>query len=235
MRAHEPGTGGENNSSTRFTSSTAVGSGTAASAPTFSGSGTAHFISIWTSSSTLGNSTIFENASKVGIGTTTPGAFELVVNAPNQLAEQVEGPFAGVGAGFQLQTTGAGGKGWELLATGKNSAQGPSKLNIRDLSTAADVFTIVPGGLIGINNTNPGTVLQVTDYNVPCCAVGTMIAADAFKVGTAVFGDVTGTSSLSEGVFGQIFSPVTVVPSFGKSDLCLEAQRWIYPTAVCDC
>ena len=114
-----------------------------------------------------------------------------------------------MGAGFQLETTGTGGKGWELLATGKSAAQGPGKLNIRDLSTAADVFTIAPGGLVGIGNTNPGTVLQVTDKNVVCCAVGTVLAADAFKVGTAVFGDVTGTSGLADALFGQIFSPVT--------------------------
>jgi hypothetical protein len=213
MRANQLGTSRENNSSispgTAAASGTAATSGTAASSPPISGSGKTDFIPIWTSPSTLGDSTIFEIANKVGIGTTTPGAIELVVTAPNQLGEQVQGPFAGVGAGFQLETTGTGGKGWELLATGKTSAQGPGKLNIRDLSTAADVFTIAPGGLVGINNTNPGTVLQVTDNNVPCCAVGTVVAADAFKVGTAVFGDVTGTSGLSHGVFGQIFSPVT--------------------------
>jgi hypothetical protein len=190
------------------------------------GNGTKNFIPIWTSSSVLGNSTIFETGGKVGIGTTTPGAFELVANAPNQLGEQIEGPFAGVGAGLQLQTTGTGGKGWELLASGKTSAQGPSKLNIRDLSSAADVFTIAPGGLVGINKTNPGTVLQVTDNNVPCCAVGTVIAADAFKVGTAVFGDVTGTSGLSDGVFGQIFSPVT-----GSAAVVGEAQGTLGQTS----
>jgi hypothetical protein len=215
MRAHEPGTGSENNSSTASTysstastSSTPVASGTAASSPKFSGSGTTDFIPIWTSSSTLGNSTIFEKAGKVGIGTTAPGAFEFVVNAPNQLGEQIEAPFAGVGAGLDFDTTGTGGKGWELLATGKSAAQGPGKLNIRDLSTAADVFTIAPGGLVGIGNTNPGTVLQVTDKNVLCCAVSTVLAADAFKVGTAIFGDATSTSERTNAVFGQIFSPV---------------------------
>jgi hypothetical protein len=108
-----------------------------------------------------------------------------------------------------LRRPGLTGKGWEVLATGKTAAQGPNKLNIRDLSTGADVFTLVPGGLLGINDTNPGTVLQVTDKNVPCCAVGTVLAADAFKTSTALFGDVTGTSGLSEGVLGQIFSSTT--------------------------
>jgi hypothetical protein len=229
LRAPAPGTSGANNAS--IPSGTAAVSGSASSAPKFSGSGTTDFLPIWTSSTTLGNSTVFETGGKVGIGTTapvatldvngtahvadslgigaTPNPFELLVNAPNQLGVQIEGPFAGVGAGLDLDTSGTGGKGWEILATGKTSAQGPSKLNIRDLSTATDVFTIAPGGLVGINNTNPGTVLQITDNNVPCCAVGTVFAADAFKVGTAIFGDVTGTSGLARAIFGQILSPVT--------------------------
>ena len=239
MRAPQKGTNRDNESS--------ASSKSAAVTPTLSGLGITDFLPIWTSSSTLGNSTLFEAVGKVGIGTVTPattldvrgaatvegttystgavgigtapGAFELQMNAPNQLGEQIQGPAAGVGAGLQLQTTGTGGKGWELLATGRTSAQGTNKLNIRDLSTATDVFTIAPGGLVGINNTNPGTVLQVTDTNVPCCAVGTVLAADAFKVGTAVFGNVTGTTGLSDGVFGQIFSPVT-----GSAAVIGEAQ-----------
>ncbi len=229
LRASQQGTNRDNGAS--------APSKSAAATPTLSGSGLTDFIPIWTSSSTLGNSTIFETGAKVGINTltpattldvkgaatvegtahvtgamgigATPGAFEFQVNAPNQLGEQIQGPAAGVGAGLQFQTTGTGGKGWELLATGRTSAQGTNKLNIRDLSTAADVFTIAPGGLVGINDPNPGTVLQVTDNNVPCCAVGTVLAADAFKAGTALFGDVTGTSGLSEGVLGQIFSSTT--------------------------
>ena len=231
LRAPTPGTSGTNNASTPLGTAATLGTAAAGkAAPPVSGSGKTDFIPIWTSSSTLGDSTMFETGGKVGIGTTgpiatldvagtahvsgaagigvAPGAFQLLVNAPNQLGEQVQGPFTGVGAGLQFETTGAGGKGWELLATGKTAAQGPSKLNIRDLSTGADVFTIAPGGLIGINNTNPGDVMQITDKNLPCCAVGTVLAADAFKVGTAVFGDVTQTSGLARGVFGQIFSPV---------------------------
>jgi hypothetical protein len=171
--------------------------------------GKTDFLPLWTSSNVLGNSALFQSSSgQIGLNTTTPGAV-LDVSAPNQIGFFVDGPFSGVGAGLQLHTTGTGGKGWEILATGKTSAQGPSKLNIRDLSTAADVFTIAPGGQIGIGITSPGTVLQVTDHNVTGTLVGTVLAADAFKVGTAVFGDVTGTSGLSEGVFGQILSPVT--------------------------
>lgn len=171
------------------------------------------FVPVWTGTTatthTLGSSQFFQTSTKlIGLNTKTPGA-SLEIDSPTQEGLFVNAPFTGVGAGIDLHTTGTGGKGWEILATGSTAAQGPSKLNIRDLSTAADIFTVAPGGLVGINNTNPATVLQVTDNNVPCCAVGTVIAADAFKVGTAVFGDVTGTSGLSEAVFGQIFSPVT--------------------------
>ncbi len=248
MRAPEPGATGEGNSSLRENNlSPASAAGTITPTPKFSGSGTGDFLPIWLNSSTLGNSTVFETGGRVGVGTTTPattldvkgaatvegtthvtgeigigttpGPFQVEVSAPNQLGEQIQGPVTGVGAGLQLETTGTGGKGWELLATGQTSAQGPNKLNIRDLSTATDVFTIAPGGLVGINNTNPGTVLQVTDTNVPCCAVSTVLAADAFKVGTAVFGNATGTTGQSDGVFGQIFSPVA-----GSAAVIGEAQ-----------
>lgn len=229
MRAPELGSSHESGSPLRENSSAA-----AASTPPIFGSGVPGSLAIWNTSSNLGSSTVFESRGKVGVGTNapattldvkgsatvegtahvtgaagigaSPGSFELVVNAPNQLGEQIEGPVTGVGAGLDLDTTGTGGKGWELLATGNTAAQGPGKLNIRDLSTAADVFTIAPGGLVGINDTKPGTVLQVTDNNLPCCAEGTVLAADATKVGTAIFGDVSGPTGLSQGVSGQIFS-----------------------------
>jgi hypothetical protein len=90
------------------------------------GSGTKNFIPIWTSSSALGNSTIFETGGKVGVGSTSPtDAFQ--ITAPNQLGLMVQGPITGVGAGIDLQTTGSGGKKWELLATGNTSAPGCRK------------------------------------------------------------------------------------------------------------
>ena len=50
----------------------------------------------------------------VGIGTTTPFA-TLDVFAPNQVGLFVRGPFSGVGAGLDLQTTGTGSLQWEIL------------------------------------------------------------------------------------------------------------------------
>lgn len=183
---------------------------------------TSGFIPVWTGKTptrTLGSSVLFQNLSnQLGVNTRTPGA-SLEVDSNNQLGLFVNAPFTSVGAGLQFHTTGTGGKGWELLATGSTAAQGPSKLNIRDLSTAADVFTIAPGGLVGIANKNPGTVLQVTDNNVTGTTVGTVLAADAFKVNTAIFGDATVTSGVTRGVFGQIFSPVA-----GSAAVLGEAQ-----------
>ncbi len=177
-----------------------------------SGGGTATFVPLWTgtpgkSSTTLGNSALFQSgtgsSAKIGLGTTTP-VDALQVVAPNQLGILVEGPVSGVGAGLDMETTGSGGKGWEILATGNTSAQGVGKLNIRDLSTAADVLTIAPGGVVGIGTLSPRDPLQVTDKNHP--GAGAAIAGDCSSSCAGVFGDATSTTDLTEGVFGQVVS-----------------------------
>jgi hypothetical protein len=211
------------------------GASLAGALPTVHGSGKTNFIPLWKSKTTLGDSALFQSGGKVGIGTTTPsapldvkgnatiegnqnvtgnvgigsapGSFQLQVTAANQLGTLIKGPASGVGAGLDLQTTGTGGKGWEILATGKTAAQGPNKLNIRDLSSGTDVFTIAPGGLVGIGSTNPGTVLQVTDTNAP--NVSAVIAGDLSSSNpsaAAVFGDALATTGATRGVFGEEFS-----------------------------
>src|SRR5579863_1842221 len=175
--------------------------------PALSGTGTTNHIAKWKTKTALENSGIIESTTgNVGIGA-SPSNFQFQVTAPNQLGTAVQGPFSGVGAGIQMQTTGTGGKGWEILATGKTAAQGPSKLNIRDLSTGADVFTIAPGGLVGIGQLNPATILQVTDKNN--ASIGAVIAGDMSSSNagaSAVFGDATATTGTTRGVSGQIFS-----------------------------
>ena len=81
---------------------------------------------------------------KVGIGTTNPG-FKLEIDAPDQLGLHVTGRGTGVGAGISLSTVNAGTNvnSWEILATGDHAAQGPAKLNIRNLITSEDIFTIL--------------------------------------------------------------------------------------------
>ena len=148
---------------------------------TSNGSGSVGRITKFTPSScNIENSAIFESSGKVGIGTTTPaatldvngggvirgatgigapasGGFEFQVSAPNQIGLLIEGPASGVGAGLDFKTTGTGGLQWEILDTGATAAQGPDKLNIRDINTGQDVFTIRGvDGAIGINTTNPG-------------------------------------------------------------------------------
>jgi hypothetical protein len=161
--------------------------------PSLSGSGTKGRIAMWDSSNKLGNSALFQiptgTSGKVGINTTTP-LNTLQVTAPDQLGLLVQGPVTGVGAGLDMQTTGTGGKGWEILATGKTAAQGQGKLNIRDLSTGADVFTITATGAIGVGAVNPGASLDVEDASH----------------GNAVIGDEFATTGTTNGVLGQIFS-----------------------------
>jgi hypothetical protein len=227
VRTAGPGTGS--------TASSAATQSTVPVQAGVTGTGTTNFLPIWKSSTALGNSTVFQTSGKVGIGTTTPattldvkgaatiegtenvtgkagiggapGSFQLQVTATNQLGEVVQGPFSGVGAGLQLQTTNSGGKSWEILATGNAAAQGANKLNIRDLSTSTDVFTIAPGGLVGIGDVNPNAILQVTDTHNP--KFNAVVAADLSNSSTgasALFGDATATSGITHGVFGQILS-----------------------------
>ena len=86
---------------------------------------------------------------------------EVEIDAPTQVGLVVTGPVAGAGAGAQLTTTGTGGRGWEILATGQASAQGKDKLNIRDLGNGEDVFTITSDGKVGIGTTTPFAALTV--------------------------------------------------------------------------
>ena len=109
------------------------------------------------SSCNIENSVVFESSGKVGIGGPPSGTFEFQVSSPNQIGLLVEGPASGVGAGLDLETTGSGRLQWEILDTGAAAAQGPDKLNIRDINTGQDVFTIRSrDGAIGVNSTNPG-------------------------------------------------------------------------------
>ncbi len=203
--------------------------------PAVGGGGKTNFIPIWKSSKNLGSSTIFETSNNVGIGTTTPttpldvkgnatiegnenvtgdvgigaapGSYQLQVTAPGQLGALVQGPFSGVGAGLQLQTTGSGGKGWEILATGNSASQGSGKLNIRDLAKSIDVLTIAPGGLVGIGNTNPLAVLEVNDTNAPGVgAVVVGVLSGTTPGSAAVVGDAFATSGATRGVFGEVSS-----------------------------
>jgi hypothetical protein len=102
---------------------------------------------------------------------------QVEIDALNQLGLLVNGPVTGVGAGAQLTTRGAGGRGWEILATGQLAAQGQDKLNIRDLASAQDVFTIDKNGNVGIGVTGPTEKLDVN-------------------------GTVRGSSNLGDGVSG---------------------------------
>jgi len=125
---------------------------------TSNGSGSVGRITKFTPSScNIANSVIFESSGKVGIGAPASGGFEFQVSAPNQIGLLVEGPASGVGAGLDFKTTGTGALQWEILDTGAAAAQGPDKLNIRNVNTAHDVFTIRSlDGAVGINSTNPG-------------------------------------------------------------------------------
>lgn len=129
---------------------------------TADGSASATFLAKFDAPCDVHQSGIFEDSStgRVGIGTTTPfGAFD--INAPDQIGLFVRGPYQGVGAALDLKTNSFLGVQWEILDTGSTAAQGPRRLNIRNVGTHLDVLTIRANGWIGMNTINPDSTLSV--------------------------------------------------------------------------
>jgi hypothetical protein len=133
---------------------------------------------------------------KVGVGTCCPAPYAFNVNAPNQDGVHIQGPSSCVGAALSFQTNGTCCQGWEILDTGKTSSQGAKKLNIRNLTTVKDVFTICgPNSFIGINNTAPEAPLCVR--NSTCCP---SIVVSGYSTSTSGGIGVGGVSLSPEGI-----------------------------------
>ena len=205
MPANLPGSGAgsASTSSGKNWSNPGSNSGNINFASTLTGTGSANFIPKWTAASNLGNSKIFQSTTgNVGIGTTAPTAtldvsgttflsgtssstFAMTVYSPAQLAEVVEGPVSGVGAGLDFKTTGSGGKQWEILATGKTSSQGIGKLNIRDVSTSTDVLTVDTTDTVNVKNLVASNFVSTLILNADLASLGSsgMISQGPVGVG----------------------------------------------------
>jgi hypothetical protein len=184
-------------------SNPASSSGNLSAAGASTGTGTANFIPRWTSGSNLGNSKIFQStAGNIGIGTTSPTAtldvsgntflsgtssstFAMTVYSPAQLAEVIEGPVTGVGAGLDLKSTGTGGKQWEILATGKSAIQGVGKFNIRDVTTSTDALTIDASDNVNVRNLGVSGTVHALTVNADLASLGSagMVSLGAVGVG----------------------------------------------------
>jgi len=189
-------------------------------AAALTGTGTANFIPKWTTSSNLGNSKIFQSTTgNVGIGTTTPTAtldvsgatflsgtsgstFAMTVYSPAQLAEVVEGPVTGVGAGLDLKTTGTGGKQWEILATGKTSSQGVGKFNIRDVTTSTDALTIDASDTVKVRNLSANNQ-TLNGALTASSGSDTIYATSTSNSAAAVIGNESASTGSTYGVIGK--------------------------------
>ena len=172
-------------------------------AGSLTGTGTANYIPKWTTASNLGNSKIFQSATgNIGIGTAAPTAtldvsgstflsgpssntFAVTVYSPAQLAEVIEGPASGVGAGLDLKSTGAGGKQWEILATGKSAIQGVGKFNIRDVTTSTDALTIDTADNVNVRNLTASAGVNVKNLTATDTVNALILSADLASLGSS--------------------------------------------------
>ena len=94
----------------------------------------------------------------VGIGTTSPQA-SLHVNGSAYFAATLESSST-IGTWLSLIND-AGGRSWNLIATGSGNGEGPGQLLFRDSITTATRMSIQTNGYVGIGTTNPTNTLHV--------------------------------------------------------------------------
>jgi hypothetical protein len=209
VRAAEPATSASSTSQPSSSSTSGKNSSPAIPASTLnvitaSPGDTPGFLPFWTGANpthTMESSVLFQTSSKLlGINTKTPGA-SLEIDSNNQLGLFLHAPFSGnVGAGLDFATTGSGGRQWEILATGNTAAQGAGKLNIRDITSGKDIFTISSlDDTVGIGTVNPGgAALTAVSNNANDAVLGQNITND----GNGVAGETSGTIDFNSGVLG---------------------------------
>jgi hypothetical protein len=181
------------------------------------------------------------NQGRLGIGTKCPGYALHVRNNRCQLGIHVEGPSSGIGAALSFKTINPCGQGWEILDTGSSATQGANKLNIRNLNTATDVFTICGSNSnVGIRKTSPAhtldvngvvhsTSLCVTGSSHACCVTAThCVKATFFCASGAVYAPRIGVNNKSPTlalcVIGSTFSNTSSGSGLHGSTSCANGN-----------
>jgi len=94
----------------------------------------------------------------VGIGTTA--TFPLTLGTTAQTAAQISSSNVG-GTWFNLINTAAGGRSWNLIASGPSLGEGAGPFFIRDASASVVRLLIDTSGNLGLNTITPGERLEV--------------------------------------------------------------------------
>ena len=201
----------------------------AAGGGSISGSGTTNYIPKFTSSTAIGNSQVFDNGTNVGIGTTSPvsaldvsGRISLGGNLYTNVAQTELG--AGTlasGYNFNLnngspvhQATGGMAGVWYNTGSIQWYTNDSQSAN----TAATERMRITSGGNVGIGNTNPDSMLTVTNgarfqRGVRMSGLPTAPGTRALRI------DANGTLSVADTTTGGISGSGTTnyIPKFTSS------------------
>ncbi|MDD2703083.1 MAG: hypothetical protein PHC33_03650, partial [Candidatus Omnitrophica bacterium] len=131
--------------------------GTISGSGTLGGSGTAGYLSRWTAVHVLGNSIIYDNGTNAGIGTASPGAKLDIVSAAGTIPFKI----TNLSGTDEIYLAGTAGDS-EIISDTNLYIRSAAGGNIFLGANGAQADLAINAGNIGIGNTSPGSLLDVS-------------------------------------------------------------------------
>ena len=138
-----------------FLAANAVNAANVTGANTIQSTNLASNIGLWAAN----GANVYKTGGNVGIGTNSPQTL-LHVFTSGVNPELLESS-SSVGTWLGLQNDSAGGRRWNLIASGAGNTEGAGKLLVHDGTAGAVRMTLDTAGNVGINSTTPAAFLDV--------------------------------------------------------------------------